>query len=513
MSSRWITQFETFGVRPAGLSSRGMFWLAAWLAAIILACVWVLERRFDGLAVETGIVEGTPVTYYHRPDALPAAPVVVAHGFGGSHQMMEQIAHALARQGFFVASVDLPGHGRHTQPLSRDVTRIEGTTSQLVAAVTSVTDHVVAHRETSGPVSFVGHSMATDVVIRAASQGDDVGGIAAISMYSTAITDTAPAALLMLSGARETHLREAALEALHKIDPDAAEGQTVAADTVTRRAAVIPNVGHVGVLYHGDTLDELTDWLREATGTGDPIEPPQTAWIAGLLLVAITLIAWPLAWALPQKDTARSVPISPKLFWLCITLPLPLSVLPALLPIVGIAGQASFGTLAVCLAVWGTTQLGLLQYHGIGIPRPDWLGAVVYLFWGCVVFALALDRYGASFAPTGNRLWVMLGLLLGTVPLMAADTLLSHNAPIWRRFVARVMLLSGLAAAVAVAPTDLGLAFTVLPVLVLFFLVYGSFGKWIAARRGPEGAMLGMGVALAWAISASTPLFSVRLIE
>jgi hypothetical protein len=139
------------------------------------------------------------------------------------------------------------------------------------------------------------------------------------------------------------------------------------------------------------------------------------------------------------------------------------------------------------------------------------MGTVAYLVLGCGVFALALDRYGAAFLPLGDRGLVMAGLLLGTLPVMAADTLLVARAAFWRRVVSRVALLCMVSGAIALAPRELGLTFTTLPVLVLFFLIYGSFGRWIAARRGPGGVMLGKGVALAWAIAASTPLFAVDI--
>lgn len=480
--------------------------VAAGLAAVLLACVWILESRFQGLSVTQTRIAGAPVTLY-RLDPRPRAPVIVAHGFGGSRQMMDQIAVSLARQGFFVASVDLPGHGRSGLRLSPDVTRIEGTTAQLVAAVARVTEAVAARDDTAGPVSFVGHSMATDVVIRAAAARGDVGAVAALSMYSPAVTETAPAALLMLSGAAEAHLRDAALEAARLVAPEAGEGQTVAAEGVIRRVAVAPWVGHVGVLYAPVSLAEVTGWLRQVTGQGAPAPLDRSGWVPAVLLAALTLLAWPVAQALPARaGAAPALRRGP--FWLCLTLPVPLALAPALAPVFGIAGAAGFGTLAAILGLWGLTQLALLWRAGLRPGRPDLAATLAYLAWGAV-FALALDRFGAAFLPGGDRAAVMAGLCLATLPLMAADGLLTAAAPLWRRLVARAALLATLAGAMALAPTELGLAFTTLPVLVLFFGVYGSAARWIAVRRGPGAAALGSALALAWAIAASTPLFAV----
>ena len=60
-------------------------------------------------------------------------------------------------------------------------------------------------------------------------------------------------------------------------------------------------------------------------------------------------------------------------------------------------------------------------------------------------------------------------------------------------------------------PGTLGLSFSVLPVLVLFFVVYGTMGRALD-RGGADATSVGvaLGICLAWAIAASTPLFEPR---
>ncbi|NRB35399.1 MAG: alpha/beta fold hydrolase [Rhodobacteraceae bacterium] len=490
----------------------GLVWLRTLaLAGLILsclACVWVLETRFQGLEVETLEIAETPVTVYRMAQEAQRPLVVMAHGFGGSRQMMDQLAVSLARQGMAVASLDLPGHGRNTARLSPDITRIDGTTAQLVQVVDRVTDALMLRSDSLGPVSFVGHSMATDVVIRAAQARSDVNGVVAISMYSPAVTERSPQALLVLSGATESHLRAAGLDAVRLIDPDALEGQTIAQGDVVRRTAVAPWVGHVGVLYSRTSLDETTRWLRDVTGQGLQARLDQTGWIAGILLVCLVALGWPLARILPQRRIT-SPELSRGSFVLSITAPIPAVLLVAALPTFGIAGQAAFGSLAAILGLWGGVQLLILWRAGVTVVRPDIIGLLAFLGYGLGVFALALDRYGAAFLPVGPRFPVMLGLLLGTVPAMMADTILVQGASWRRRLLARVALLTGLAGAMALSPSELGLTFTTLPVLVLFFVVYGSLARWIAERRGAGSVALGKGLVLAWAFAASTPLFAV----
>lgn len=480
------------------------------LAIVLWACVQ-LESRFAGLDVETLTVGETPVTLY-RTTAETAQPlVVVAHGFGGSRQMMDQISVTLARSGFSVAAFDFPGHGRHPGLLSPDVERIEGTTSQLVEATVDVTRAMGARADTAGPIALVGHSMATDVVIRAAQQLHDVGGVAAISMYSEAITATDPQRLLILSGEHESHLRNAGLRAIGQIDPDAGEGVTVFDGDVTRRSVVAPGVGHVGVLYSTKTLDEIVAWLTEAAGISVTGAPDRTGWIAGMLLAALALLAWPLSYALPSKAMPDQPIVPWRMFLLVVALPIPVVAALAFLIPTGLGAIAGILTLAGIFGGWGLVQLIVLWRGGFRPNPPDGIGTAVFLFWGLVIFAVALDRYGAAFLPTGPRLGAMALMLLGTVPLMLADRMLSDGAPIWRRVVARLTLILALGGAMALNPTELGLTFTVLPVLALFFLVYGSIAQHIANRRGAGAAALGSGIALAWAVAASTPLFAVSL--
>ncbi|MEY8837770.1 alpha/beta hydrolase, partial [Cribrihabitans sp. XS_ASV171] len=237
-------------------------------AAILVAVISVamLERQRTGVSAEKLTLASTPVTIWRSDDADGGPLVVVAHGYAGSRQMMQPISIALARSGFAVAAFDFYGHGRSSEPMSANVTSLDGTTEQLVTQTIAVSRAAVGLTGVTGPVSLVGHSMATDVVIRAAKRMDDTAAVVAISMYSDAVTPEAPERLLIVSGAREDRLRKVALERLRQLDPDAAEGETIALGPVERRAVAAPWVGHVGVLYSSFTLAELRAWISGATG-------------------------------------------------------------------------------------------------------------------------------------------------------------------------------------------------------------------------------------------------------
>jgi hypothetical protein len=97
------------------------------------------------------------------------------------------------------------------------------------------------------------------------------------------------------------------------------------------------------------------------------------------------------------------------------------------------------------------------------------------------------------------------GLMFGTIPFCLADALqVARSGPV-AALVQRLLPLATLLCAMFISPS-LGIAFTVLPVMVLFWLVYGSASRWVRARSDPWSTGLVTGVILAWSVAASTPL-------
>ncbi|MEM1266479.1 MAG: alpha/beta fold hydrolase [Pseudomonadota bacterium] len=457
-----------------------------------------LEGARRGLAIERGFVGPAPATIY-RP-AEPQGLVVVAHGFGGSRQMMQALSLTLARAGQTVVAFDFPGHGRNPEPLSPVVTEISGTTAQLVARTGAVIDAAVA-RFGGGPVTLVGHSMATDVIIRAAAPRE-IETVVAVSMYSEAVTPTHPARLLVISGAWEERLRRAGLQALAQVDPTLGEGETAAVGDVLRRTIAAPRVEHVGVLYHPSTLDETLAWA-----VPDAVARPVILGPAILALLASIVAAyWAAAPLLPAAGGAPA-----PLAWRRIGIAVLIPALPAFAAAHWIGGPllgaASYGRLTVFFAVWGGLQLWLLRRWGVS-AGPVVPGAVISLLvWGLGVFAPALDRYGSAFAAVGPRLPLAVVLAAGTLPFMLAEARLTAGAGFFRTALVKTVPILVLAGAMIATPLDFGLLFTVLPVMILFHLVYGAMARWTAARAGAESAGWALGLSLAVALAASQPIF------
>lgn len=467
---------------------------------VIALSVFMLERGRAGLVITDLAVGTTPATLYQRPGP-PGPLVVVTHGFAGSRQLMLAYSLTLATSGYSVLAFDFEGHGRNPLPMSGDVNAIEGTTQRLVDETLRV---LAAGRGLPGAehgVALLGHSMATDIIARAAISDGAVDAVVGISMFSEAVTAMQPARLLVISGQWEGMLREAALKMARLVDPAAVEGATVMAGTVSRRVVVAPGVEHVGVLYSRTGLREARDWLdatfgRQSTG---PVVAPGP-WIL-LLLAGIVVLFRPLAGVLPVGP-ARPV-VSLRRFWAAVLLPavgVPLVAVLVYRPFLPVL-VADY--LMIHLALFGAAQLIILRVWPL--PRVVWVAVLALLVWGLAVFGLAIDRYAASFVPTAQRLGIIAALAVGTVPFMLADCLVAGGG--WRRLVARLMFLASLVAAAFMDLEQLLFVLIILPVIGLFFLVLGPLGRWVTRQSGAGAAGLGLGVILAWALGVSFPLF------
>jgi hypothetical protein len=485
--------------------SRGIWGLIAGaLLALLAFGVLILER--DRAQVDTRVVE-TPDGAFHvvQRDPAPDAPlVVIAHGFAGSVQMMSTIARDLARAGYVVAPFDFIGHGRHSGRMSARVTEIEGTTAQLVAQTEAVVAAARAELGAGRPLVLLGHSMATDILIRAARNSADAEAIIAISMYSEAVTPDFPQRLLVISGAWEDRLRVAGREVVRMIDAEADEGETVRAGEVVRRAVAIPNTEHVAVLYAEATLIEIRNWLAMIAEPRDgvPVEGHGPVILAALALVVGVFAALLPAVAEPLRWSAR---LPTRGFLLAAVLPFAAAFALNFLATSAL-GLAGFGALALWFGGAGAFGLILLWRAGRRLGAISCSGLGLFAVGG-LAFAVALDRYGAAFVPTGPRLGLLALLLPATIVYMLYDRLLVAGAALWQRVLARSVALIALLAVMLARPEVLGLLFTVLPVLFLFFCVFGTMAHLVSRHFGTGAAGIGAGGWLAWAIASSTPLF------
>lgn len=498
--------------------SARIVWLVALLALAGLGLsVLRLEQARSGLiSAPLDGTGGIPATITLRPDTGPAPVVVIAHGFAGSQALMHSQALTLAQAGYVAVTFDFMGHGRNPAPMTGDVTSVDGTTRLMMAEVERVAEAALAHPASDGQLALLGHSMASDIIIRAAAELPRTKAVVALSMASQAVTPDTPRNLLALTGGWETGLIPEARRVLALADPAAEPGQTTGnpADGSGRRVVLVPGVEHVGILYSRVALAETVAWLDQSfERSSNAVAPPaRGGWIV-LLLASITLLAWPLARALPAGVPAVSGPLPQRWFWLATLAPalaVPLLLAPfhiRLLPVL----VADY--LAVHLAAYGAVTLailglagrlrGLLSRRGIGLGLG--IGALAILAYG-----LAIDRYLTSFVPHAGRATIIAGLALGTIPFLLGDSVLTEagRAAWWRPAVARGALLASLMLAVALDFDGLMFLLIILPVILLFFALFGTMAGWIGRRTGkPVVAGLGLGLMLAWTLGVTFPVF------
>lgn len=497
-----------------GLRALGWRGVAGGIGALLLVLgVGLLEAARSGITMSALQAGETPATVY-RTAGLEAAPqpvVVIAHGFAGSRQLMEAYALTLARAGYIVVSFDFEGHGRNPTPMSGDVTRIDGTTQLLMREIGRVTDAALALPGADGRVALLGHSMASDIIVRQALVDRRVQAVVAISMFSEAVTADAPRNLLILSGEWEGFLRENALRNVRLQDASAVEGVTVGVPgrESGRRAAVAPSVEHVGVLYSATAMREARGWLDQVFQRQSDGAVAATGGAIVMMLAGLVLLAWPLARLLPQGAEAPDRVSSKALFLSALV---PALVTPFVLRFVDTRFLPVLVAdyLAAHLFVYGVMALAILHWQGVRIGRVAWGAALALAVYGIFVFGGLLDRYVASFMPSAARLPIIAAIAVGAVPTMLADAIASEGgrAPLWRTIAARTIFLGSLGLAVALDFERLMFLLIIIPIIVLFFAIFGMMSGYVGRRTGsPAAAGLGLGIILAWSLGVTFPMF------
>lgn len=469
--------------------------------AVIVVSVTLLEAARTGVTMTHSTVGDTPVVQYARDNA-DGPVVIVAHGFAGSEQMMQGYALPLARAGYRVFAFDLLGHGRNPVPMSGDVTRVDGTTRLLVEQTAQVIEAVAAGEDHIG---LLGHSMATDILIRVAETRDDIGPIVLISAFSQAITAETPDTLLFVTGAWEPALRQFAVDATRLVDPAVAEGEIADNGPILRRAVVAPFAEHVSVLHSRAGRRAALDWMDMAFGRASDVTILPTGWAILGLLIGLVLIFRPVCALLPQQAMALGALSRRQLAGLMI-IPLAIAPLCALLPLPDVLPVLVADYLMLHLLVFGGVQLTLLRMWRVPFGPMSWPALGVLLI-GCAVFGYALNRYAANFWPTGERIWIIAIMMIGAVPFMVADAVIVAGQKRSARLLARASVLASLGIAVALDFDALFFLILIAPVLVLFYLVFGTMGREAAQRAGPGASGLALGLVLAWALGVSFPLF------
>ncbi len=495
------------------------------LAAVGIALLHLVGAT-SGLVVETIDIAGTPATLFRPSDARPAPAVVIAHGFAGSRELMQPFAITFARNGYVAITFDALGHGKNPHPLPGSLAGGDGAAEALVDQLGTVVAFARTAPGADGRIALLGHSMASDIVVRYAQAHPDVAATVAVSMFATGLTPTSPRDLLVVVGAwepqilRDQGIKAAAMAAHGPVVPRTTYGSLTAG--TARRVSFSSDVEHIGVLYSRDSLREALDWLDAVFAhRGSGFLDVRGRWL-GLLFGGLVVLARPLLALLPKVSQRyrgaglpwrRLLPVAmaPALLTPLILWKAPTRFLPLLLGDYLAAHFLVYGLLTwVGLGLARRGDGGAWPFEPVPVPRFA-LGLAGLAAYSVLVFGLPIDWFVASFRPIPVRLPLVLAMLVGTLPYCTADEWLTRGADAPRGAYAftKLCFVVSLALAVALNLRRLFFLIIIAAVIVLFFLVYGLFSAWAyRSTRHPLVGGCSNALAFAWAIAVTFPLLA-----
>lgn len=134
------------------------------------------------------------------------------------------------------------------------------------------------------------------------------------------------------------------------------------------------------------------------------------------------------------------------------------------------------------------------------------LGRPYWRFW----FGAVLDLYATNFWPTAQRVWIIVVRMLGAVPYMLADAVLTTDASFCGVLACASVYWCHLAMPWRWILRGCFFLIMIAPVLVLFYLVFGTIGRQASRKGGPVSSGIALGIVLAGALGVSFPLCSTH---
>jgi len=425
---------------------------------------------------------------------------IICHGFAGSKEMMRQLAYDIANAGSNALLFDFIGHGSNRQRLINKPTEISGTTQQLVDQVSEIIKFIYEKFGNEISISLVGHSMASDIVIRA-STDKRIKSVVAISPYSTGITYDFPKNLLLISGQFEKHLRSHALEMVKAFNPQAEENTEYASNNVRRKASFIKNTGHVSVIYSSDTSRIIIDWLK-LKNYNRPFWLTQIGWIIigiTLIIVGISRLNFNLAKKnLFNFENKRA--LSAVFFATAFSISAGLIKIN-FFPIYGFEKIAIYFGLLGAFAYLFSTDFQIKKFKfNAG------LCLILILFFGLLCFLI--NRYIGSFALNENRIYAFITLIVPISLFCLVIEKLIASSSILVALLLRSLPIFGFSVLLILFPEEYGLMFTTVLIYILYFVVFGYIGKHQRKIIGHLEVGLTHGIFLSFSFAATNPIFS-----
>ncbi len=314
--------------------------LSAFFVAVFLSSTYValnLNTDFGKLEAKTiKIIDNNRELsgLMYRPtssstqDLFPS--IVLAHGISESKEMMSNLGLELARRGFIVLCLDLPGHGNSDG-------KIEQASSEPDLGVQSAIDYLISSPNVnSSAIGLVGHSLGAGAVRAADAKnpqisatvliGGGVGTAAQDPQYGV-LNTTSPKNLLVIVGQYDvlfnlTDLTTNQLPVIFNSNlPIEANILYGSFQTQTARKLVTPSTTHLFETVDSTVIRETTLWMENALKTTQSSDQTsktdmiysvrETAILIALigLLGTIFLSYYPIAKAFsskPKEETAAN---------------------------------------------------------------------------------------------------------------------------------------------------------------------------------------------------------------
>jgi pimeloyl-ACP methyl ester carboxylesterase len=403
-----------------------------WISvAIVLMLIswWSVLRLDDGLVVHRFNQDGVPLRYIRPSEGRDIPGVIIAHGFGGSQQIMLGYGYSLARAGFGVMILDFTGHGSNPNPRLNSSYELQ---SDLYAAYLGLTSQPEIDVQ---KIALLGHSMGSGAVLRAGiDQPDRYKAVIAISPTSADVSITLPSNLMLQAGALEGRFVSNAKRLLTQAGGPNADFKA----GLARRFEMIPNVEHISILFSKTSQGLAREWLEDSFGVESTTDFSDTR----IIWYGLHQIAWIiLLGAVGPLITLKLdiIPVQPKNVrrWLGFILApfIALGIFKLLSTRMILSTFLGFhvgGALALFLAIWGIVWLAL----AVRPKRLRWqsvlYGGLLFILLWAVPGLMAQYTWMQWFLVTPRLMrWPL--LVLACLPLKLAAGHALYGTRGWRR--------------------------------------------------------------------------------
>ena len=477
-----------------------------------ITSLYQLKQSEEDLSTFKETVYGSQVVIT-EPKRASSGIVFIAHGFAGSTSFMRPIAVALAQAGYKTIRYDFQGHGRTPKPYRGDITTTKGATQLFLNQTNQIVDYYLDKNPSSKAV-IVGHSMASDIIFRAALTNNAIMSSIGISNYTDVIKKNRPKNVLILNGQWESHLRKKGLSILSDLGVTNPQENTIYGNIETgtaRKVTSINNADHVGILYSRQTQKEIVQWIDRVLERESSLKTNAIGIWTALLLLSL-FFTFCLVPHLLHPVQSNKFEFS---FRNCFVGNLLAGTLTPLLlnfQLLPISSFPSHNYLINHLIVFSIIISFIFPHQTRHLALKNFnLGICVVLFiFYTLIFGSVLDSYVSSFYPTAGRIPLFVLLLFGCVPIAIIIQVLhsSHEKAWIKATLTKSILVLSLTVAIPLNIKELFLLAYAILLLIGFFFVFGFLSNYLSRRfNNPLSIGIANGATLAWIFSTALPLY------